>query len=171
MPQIQTSPILDKMAYDVKAAPAPAAKPEPTPAKPVYGPPAPKDELEIPQARKGASESEYPFLEHAEEFEKPADGDQLLDKLRDGVGDEVFFSAAGAAVGGALAAGKRVKLKMDVEDQVNLPNARLELGVALKENRQAREMRSNGTDAILNLQQGAKKPRGAGVQLTFTSNF
>lgn len=143
----------------------PALAPEKE-AKPVYGPPAPPQETyAIPP--QGKSQADYPFYDAAE----PLLPNNLVDKLREDMGEKAFLGVAGVAVAGALAAGSKVKLKLDVEDQVQLPNARLELSMSLKENRQARELRERGPAALINPGQAAPQPRGAGLQVGFTTEF
>lgn len=176
MPNIQKTP--QPVATPLPASPPIQAalpdKPLPSGDKPkmpaeVYGPPSPKDDYKASQ--QGNSDPHYDFIDDG----KFDDNGNLLDKVRDKMGDEAFYGAAGAGVAGALAAGAKVKLKVGLEDQLNLPNARLELRAALKENNAARELRENGSAAtlsqMLNYPQGDHKPRGAGVSVSFKTNF
>lgn len=168
MPTIQNSTSLNQIGYDIKAAP-PAAPPAPK--AEIYGPPAPaKDDVKLQQ--KGQSDPQYAFV-GADEKSAGDTGD-LLGDIREKIGDKAFYGAAGAGMAGALAAGKKVNLKVNVEEQVHLPHARVELSVALKENDAARELRENPSQAYLKQRLGypvGGKPHGAGVKLGFKTDF
>lgn len=172
MPHISQNPSLDSLRYETQPAPKPLSQPAKAVCeapKPVYGPQLSQDSA--PKlCTKGQAGEAFPFVEDPA-FEPHVNTD-LLDDLHDSVGDKAFYTGAGAALGGALAMGKQVKVVVKVEDQVKLPHARLELRAALKENQEAKELDRMGTAALLNMQPGAEHtPRGAGARLTFKTDF
>lgn len=172
MPNIQNSTSLNQIGYELKAAPAaaPASGAPAAPKAEVYGPPAPKDDVKL--QKQGHSEAQYAFV--APDQTLAGDKGDLLDDIREKIGDKAFFGAAGAGMAGALAAGKKVDVSVKVEDRVHLPHARVELSVALKENGAARELRENPSQAYMKQQLGypsGGKPYGAGVKLGFKTEF